>query len=96
MARFLVLAILIPLLARIFWRMVDGFIQGMTGRDAQPGHPAARGQAPGHPPQGVHMVRDPVCGTFILPERAVTALDGPTRVFFCSNACRDTYRARTA
>jgi YHS domain-containing protein len=39
------------------------------------------------------MVRDPVCGTFVLPERAVTVADGSTRVFFCSTACRDKYTA---
>jgi YHS domain-containing protein len=40
------------------------------------------------------MVRDPVCGTFVLPERAVILSDGRTRVFFCSDVCRDTYRSR--
>lgn len=90
MLRFALLAILIPLIARIFWRTVDNFIAGVAG---QPRHPASRPQAP---QQGVQMVRDPVCGTFILPERAVTILDGRTRIFFCSNACRDKYRARTA
>ena len=25
------------------------------------------------------MVRDPVCGTFVLPERAVTLVDGRDR-----------------
>jgi YHS domain-containing protein len=40
------------------------------------------------------MVRDPVCGTFVLPERAVTLMDGRSRLFFCSEACRDKYRSR--
>jgi YHS domain-containing protein len=40
------------------------------------------------------MVRDPVCGTFVVPERAVTIADGRTTVSFCSEACRDKYRAR--
>ena len=93
MLRFALLAILIPLLARMFWRAVDHFIAGVTGQTGQPHHPAPRPQAP---PQGVQMVRDPVCGTFVQPERAVTILDGRTRHFFCSDACRDKYRARTA
>ena len=42
------------------------------------------------------MARDPVCGTFVLPDRAVTLVDGRARLFFCSEACRDKYRARTA
>jgi YHS domain-containing protein len=47
------------------------------------------------PQSGVQMVRDPVCGTFLLPDRALTLGDGRTQVFFCSDACRDKYR-RTA
>jgi uncharacterized protein len=90
MLRFALLAILIPLIARMFWRSVDHFIEGLGGRSR---HPASRPQAP---PEGVQMVRDPVCGTFVQPERAVTLLDGRSRVFFCSDACRDKYRARTA
>ena len=46
--------------------------------------------------RGVNMVRDPVCGTFLLPERAVTLGDARRRVFFCSTTCRDKYRARSA
>jgi YHS domain-containing protein len=44
-------------------------------------------------PQSVQMVRDPVCGTFVLPERAVALTDGRSSVYFCSAACRDQYRA---
>jgi YHS domain-containing protein len=50
----------------------------------------------GAPQQGVAMARDPVCGTFVVADRAVTLVDGRSRVYFCSNACRDKYRARTA
>jgi YHS domain-containing protein len=42
------------------------------------------------------MVRDPVCGTYVIPDRAVPLLDGSQRVYFCSATCRDKYRARTA
>jgi YHS domain-containing protein len=42
------------------------------------------------------MVRDPVCGTFVVPDRAVRLTDGREPVFFCSTACRDKFRARTA
>jgi YHS domain-containing protein len=91
MLRFALLAILIPLLARMFWNAVDHFIAGLGGQP--PRHPAPRPQAPS---QAVQMVRDPVCGTFVLPDRAITLLDGRSRVFFCSDVCRDKYRARTA
>ena len=85
MLRLLLLLVLIVLLARGFWRMVDGVVEGLTGRGST-----------GAPGRGVQMVRDPVCGTFVLPERALTLSDGRQRIFFCSAACRDKYRARTA
>jgi YHS domain-containing protein len=85
MLRLLLLLVLIVLLARGFWRMVDGVVEGLTGRGST-----------GVPGCGVQMVRDPVCGTFVLPERALTLSDGRQRIFFCSATCRDKYRARTA
>jgi hypothetical protein len=75
------------LIWRMFWRIVGSFMEGMTGVDQQ---------RPSPPQHGVQMVRDPVCGTFVLPNRAVSLADGRARVFFCSEACRDKYRARTA
>lgn len=80
---FLVLAIFV---ARVFWRIVDGVIEGVTGRPP-------RGRTP---QRGVSMERDPVCGTFLLPERAVTLVDGRSRLFFCSKECRDKYQAGAA
>ena len=85
MLRLLLMLVLIVLLARGFWRMVDGIVEGLTGRGSS-----------GVPGRSVQMVRDPVCGTFVLPERALTLGDGRQRIFFCSATCRDKYRARTA
>lgn len=87
MTRVLLFLLLSILLSRVFWRLVSSFMEGLTGREYR---------APTTPQHGVQMVRDPVCGTFVLPERAVTLLEGRTRLFFCSDACRDKYRARTA
>ncbi len=72
---------------RAFWRLLDGIIEGATGSRRRGGQV---------PQRGVQMVRDPVCGTFLVADRAVTLVDGRTRLFFCSDACRDTYRKRTA
>ena len=82
LALFLVFAILG---ARALWRLVDGIIEGVAGP-----RPSVRA-----PQRGVSMARDPICGTFVLPDRAVTLVDGRSRLFFCSDACRDKYRART-
>ena len=86
MPRFFLLLILVIILGRAFWRLVDGVVEGATGRRTE-----AR-----TPQRSVHMVRDPVCGTFVVPDRAVALHDGRAHVFFCSDACRDKYRARTA
>ena len=42
------------------------------------------------------LVRDPICGVFVLQDRAVTLNEGGERIFFCSEACRDFYRRRSA
>jgi hypothetical protein len=55
-----------------------------------------RGDGGHAPPRGIEMVRDPVCGTFVVPDRAVTLADGSRHLYFCSASCRDKYRARTA
>jgi YHS domain-containing protein len=84
MARFVLLLILSVVVARAFWRVVDGVVEGLGGR---PG-------STGVPDRGVQMVRDPVCGTFVVPDRAVTITVGRQRLYFCSDSCCDKYRAR--
>jgi uncharacterized protein len=82
LALFIILAFFV---ARAFWRLLDGIVEGAS-RGSRGSQVAQR---------GVQMVRDPVCGTFVVADRAVTLMDGRTLVHFCSDACRDKYR-RTA
>ena len=83
LALFIILAFFV---ARAFWRLLDGIVEG-----------ASRGSRTSQVPQrGVQMVRDPVCGTFVVADRAVTLTEGRAQVYFCSDTCRDKYRARTA
>jgi YHS domain-containing protein len=84
--RFVLFVVFAVFVARAFWRLVDGIVEGIRG-----GSPRVQ-----VPTRGVQMVRDPVCGTFVLPDRALTLVDGRARVFFCSDACRAKYQARTA
>jgi len=84
MLRFVLLLVLSIIISRMIWRIVSSFMDGMTGRP--------RGSR--SPQRAVQMVRDPVCGTFVLPDRAVTLSVGGAQVFFCSSSCRDEYRAR--
>ena len=86
LALFIVLGIFV---ARAFWRVIDGIADGIRGGRA----PRGRSQVPS---RGAAMVRDPVCGTFVLPDHAPTITDGRQRLFFCSDACRDKYRATSA
>jgi YHS domain-containing protein len=85
MLRLVLFIIFAIFVARAFWRMFDGIVEGASGRHDQAGVPG----------RGVAMVRDPVCGTFVVPERAIVLVDGRERLHFCSDACRDQYRART-
>jgi YHS domain-containing protein len=86
MVRALLELILVIVVARSFWRVVGGILEGLG---VQP--PGAA--QPGAPDRSVSMVRDPVCGTFVVPDRAVTLHEGGQRVAFCSTTCRDKYRA---
>jgi YHS domain-containing protein len=80
--RFLLLAILILLIARAFWRLMDGIIEAAGGTKRTPRKPDA----------AVRLVRDPVCGTHISPASALTlAANGATH-YFCSEACRERFR----
>jgi YHS domain-containing protein len=38
------------------------------------------------------MVRDPVCGTFVLPSRSTSTRDRSGTHYFCSDRCRQAYR----
>jgi len=89
MLRYLLILVLIAFVARAFWRIVDGVVEGM--RIGPPPSPSGRS-----PVAGVPMERDPVCGTFVVRERAITLGTGDRRVYFCSAVCRDKYRARLA
>jgi YHS domain-containing protein len=81
--------IVAAVVARVVARLFDNLKINVAGRTG----PQPRG---GGPAQGVHMVRDPVCGTFVIPNKGLMLSDGSHQVFFCSPACRDRYRARTA
>jgi YHS domain-containing protein len=89
MVRLILILLLIIFIARAFWRVIDGVLVGMRKGPA----PMPRSQASR---AGIQMARDPVCGTFVVPERAVTLNDGARQIHFCSVECRDAFRARTA
>jgi YHS domain-containing protein len=82
MLRFVLLLILLIIAARIFWRLVDGVIEGVTG---QPRRQVKR---------GVKLERDPVCGTYVTPGSALSLTTGGATRYFCSEKCRNEFIAR--
>ena len=70
--------IVLLLVIRAAWRMVGSMITVSAG--------ARRTTATGEP-RAVKLVRDPVCGTYVSPDSAIT--DGTN--YFCSEKCRNEY-----
>jgi hypothetical protein len=73
--------LLVILIVRAVWRLVRGVVHGLEGR------------APEKIEQGVPLVRDPVCGVYVVRSRALTVGHGDSALYFCSERCRNQYRA---
>ena len=76
--------ILVWFIARGIMRLVRGIAEGMQAP------PAPR------PPAAVPLVRDPVCGTFVVPSSAFSVGSGTQAKFFCSENCRRAYGLKIA
>jgi YHS domain-containing protein len=85
MLRIILFSILIVFVARALAKIWRGLMEGLDGR-------SYADRASGVPSRGAQMVRDPVCGTFVLPERAVAVDVRGQRRYFCSTRCRDAFR----
>lgn len=76
--RILVVLLLVRLLARFVAAVIRGYLGQGTPKSTQTSAPPE-----------VQLVRDPVCNTFVDPNRAFTRdIDG-RRAYYCSAACRD-------
>jgi YHS domain-containing protein len=71
------------LVIRAAWRVIGSMIAISAG--------ARRTTASGEP-RPVKLVRDPVCGTYVSSDSAIS--DG--RDYFCSEKCRDEYRSHAS
>jgi YHS domain-containing protein len=85
--RTFLLLILLLLLARALMRFFGGVIQGATTQGPTGGRPAS--------PPVTKMVQDPVCGTYVVPDKAIALARGRGTTFFCSEDCRQKYLERT-
>lgn len=82
MYRTLLLFLLVLLLLRALWRFLGGVVQGAIST----GHPSERRKAG---TDAVKMVRDPVCGTYVVPGKALEVSRSGETIYFCSERCRD-------
>jgi YHS domain-containing protein len=76
--------VLILILVRLVWRFLANVMYGLTGSE-----PRVRPRA-GDP---VPLVKDPVCGTYVVKAKALAARTNDETAWFCSEACRDTWRS---
>jgi YHS domain-containing protein len=82
MLRIILIGVLLLIVARLFWRVIDGVIEGVSGQ------PRRQVRV------GVKLQRDPVCGTYVSPGSALSLTAGRTTRYFCSEKCRNEYLAR--
>ena len=86
--------VILLILIRLAFQLVRGVFQGYLGVPSSPTRPKApRGN------RAVPLVKDPVCGTYVVPGAALTTTTGGVTQYFCSENCRRAYerdRARPA
>ena len=79
-------------IALVAWRgvsrLLGGIQEGLRGPDDV--------RAPGAQPPSVALARDPTCGTYVVPSRALTVGSGSDARYFCSENCRRAYVAKRA
>jgi YHS domain-containing protein len=73
--------ILFLIVVRILWRFVRAVLEG-AGMVSAPEKPS------------VKLVRDPVCGVFVVPSQALTARSGAVTSYFCSEKCRKAWESQ--
>jgi YHS domain-containing protein len=74
--------LVVLLLVRAVWRFVRGLLEGAR--------PPTR--AGGRDTAGVPLVKDPVCGTYVVKSRALTSGGGDSLHYFCSERCREAWQ----
>ena len=87
MARFILLLLLFVTIARTFWRFVDAVVRGAAGS-------ASPGKRRSNVPTAVRMQQCPVCGTYVVPGKAISIVSSGTPVYFDSEKCRAEFQSR--
>jgi YHS domain-containing protein len=82
--------ILLLIVLRMVFRFLRGLMAGMAGPRVPPGTRAGAQAA------ALPLVKDPVCGTYVVRSKALAAVAGSETAWFCSEQCRDRWRAAHA
>jgi len=77
--------ILLLFIVRAVLMLVRGVMQGIQG---EAGVPSGRSRP------SVQLMRDPVCGVYVSPSKAITEQSGVGIAYFCSERCRQAWRQR--
>jgi hypothetical protein len=85
--RFLLLFALFVVIARTLWRFIDAIMRGASGPAGAAGRRAG-------PPSAVKMSQCPVCGTYVVPGKAISMVSGGSPIYFDSEKCRAEYQSR--
>jgi hypothetical protein len=86
-ARFILLLVLAMVVARTFWRFVEAVVRGASGT-------APGGRSAASAPSPVKMQQCPVCGTYVVPGKAIELARGATPIYFDSEKCRAEFQSR--
>jgi YHS domain-containing protein len=84
MLRLIIWAVLLIVIGRMVWRFMYAIFDGagmLKGKDQ-------RERA------AVKLVRDPICGIFVVPGKALTSGSGTATRYFCSEKCREQWGRR--
>ena len=82
--RIFLLVVMALFALRAIGRLMGGISQAARGE-------GPRGRTADAP---VKMMKDPICGTFVVPGKALSATADGATVWFCSEQCRDTFTRR--
>jgi len=80
MARMILWGILILIVVRALSRLMRGVLEGAGYHREMPSQ------------KGLPLVRDPVCGVYVVPGQALTTGTGLATKYFCSEKCRSAWK----
>jgi YHS domain-containing protein len=88
--RFLILRILLPLLLFLIVRAV---LRTIFASSNSPDAPQKRDDTVEAASPGGVLMKDPVCGTYVAASTGITRKAHGETLYFCSEECRNKYRA---